>query len=932
MLPSAQKRFELLDTLFHEALALPEAERGAYLASHCDDSELRAEIVSMLKMADSDRTDELGKVVGNAAQIVGEDEAEPAKPRYGLLAEGHLIGPYRIVRELGRGGLATVFLAERADAEFQQRVAVKLVRRGMDSDDILQRLRLERQILANLDHPYIARLLDGGTTSDGQPYFVMEAIDGKRLDVWCREHRLELAERLRLFCKICEAVHYAHQNLVLHRDLKPSNILVSGDGNPKLLDFGIAKLLDPADDEGATTHGGPVTETGHRLLTPQYASPEQIRGEALTTASDVYSLGVVLYLLVAGQPPYRVDTQAPPAEIERTICDSIPERPSVVVSNTAAGPPDWRPTGTDDLDVIVAMALRKERARRYVSAIALADDLRRYVENLPVLARPDSMRYRTTKFLRRHRLAVSAAALILVALTSAVVVTTWQARVAREAQGRAEVQRARAEEVASFMQQVFKVSDPYETLGATVTAREILDRSAARIRRELGSSPDLQATLLSTMGKVYQNLSLYPSADELLREALAARERQAGALPSEIAEAQRNLAQLLIDRSSFEPAEKLLRGTLTLLHSFGDAGPEVAATHRQLAEALSGLDRYDEAEAEFAAALQSLGSDEHQHSLERAAVLDSMVSAFLQRGDATHAESLILEVLEIRREQQGENHPEFVDSLNDLAVARRELGDLAGAETLYRQVLAANERLFGERHSKVSTTLHNLAWVRLYQYDLEEAGTLFQRCLDVRRQLYGEQHPAVADALHGLARVEQARARKQQAAQSATSLARAETLARQALELDGRHFGEGHTATLRDLFLLAEILQQGGNPAGEDLYLKIEENLRRTAPGDLRRATALQALGSARCARGAAAEAEPLLREALALLRSSGVPPDHWQLAQTEGELGQCLVALGHSSEARALLGSAIAALETIYPQQKQTRLRQELQKLEQNQ
>ncbi len=431
--------------------------------------------------------------------------------------------------KLGEGGMSTVYLAVRADDAYQQKVALKVLAYGADRSDLSARFRAERQILASLDHPGIARLLDGGTTDDGRPYLVMEYIEGAPLDQYCDQHRLGLDARVDLFRQVCAAVQYAHQNLVVHRDIKPSNILVTADGVPRLLDFGIAKLLEGAELPGAIE----ATMTGQRLMTPQYASPEQVEGGAITTATDVYSLGVLLYVLLTGHLPYRLPGTSSDA-LQRAVVEQDPERPSTAVgratregsprpSERAAGegptqealsearglrPPQLRRKLRGDLDNIVLMALRKEPERRYASVALLSEDLRRYREQLPVAAQPDTLGYRARKFVGRHKAGVGAAAVGLAMILGLAATMTVQAvRLARQ-RDEIRAERDKALKLTGFLEQVFAGSDPSEARGETLTAREILDKGAARAMAELEDQPETQAALALVIGKVYQSLGL----------------------------------------------------------------------------------------------------------------------------------------------------------------------------------------------------------------------------------------------------------------------------------------------------------------------------------------------------------------------------------------------------------------------------------------
>ena len=477
-------RWQHLEDLFHAALDRPASERDRFLAEACaDDQELRAEVERLLK-ADQ----QASAFIDNAASSVERVAAS-------VLPNGRQVGAYRVVRELGRGGMGAVYLGERADAQFDMRVAIKLIKRGMDTDSVLQRFRHERQILAALEHPNIARLLDGGTTDEGLPYFVMEYVDGQPIDEYCRAHRLSLEQRLDLFRHVCGAVSYAHQHLVVHRDIKPSNILVTADGIPKLLDFGIAKLLESG-DEALTL----ATEAGGQVMTPQYASPEQLRGERVTTVSDVYGLGVLLYELLAGARPYDVIGKS--SDEIRQIVTSAVLRPSAMAARGSDDVLARRLRG--DLDTIVLTAMRTDPAERYGSVALLADDVRRYVEGLPVVARGDSWTYRTARFIRRRKLGVAAAAAIVISLIGGVIATSWQARVARAERIRAERRFADVRRLSTSF--LFEFHDAIATLPGSTKARllvvskalEYLDSLAA----EAAGDRELQQELAAAYDKV----------------------------------------------------------------------------------------------------------------------------------------------------------------------------------------------------------------------------------------------------------------------------------------------------------------------------------------------------------------------------------------------------------------------------------------------
>ena len=491
-----------------------------------DEPEEAERLVAALRLEDPDLAEELAALLAEAASGLdtGPDRlAAIVDQAAGWLegGDGGTVGPYRLIGEVGRGGSGTVYLATRADEGFPLNVALKMVDRRFASRRDRERLIEERRILATLDHPNIARVFDAGTAADGTPYFVLEHIQGEPIDRHCDRLRLTVPERLELFLGVCEAVAYAHRRLVIHRDIKPSNILVSAQGVPKLLDFGIAKVLE--DDRAG------LTQPGERLLTPAFASPEQVAGDALTTATDLYSLGALLFVLLAGRPPLPVDGLRP-AEIERRICEEEPPLASVAASEDAGATAELRRSSParlrrrlrGDLDTIVAKALRKEPQRRYSSVEQLIEDLRRHLDGQPIAARRDSALYRSWRFVARHRAAVLAAGLVVLALVAGLVSTVLQMR-------RAQLEQARTEQVAGFLVGLFESVDPAVARGAEPTAREILDRGARDLLagRSAGAGPEVQATLAGTIGRVYRQLGHYAEAERLLEHAVELRRRAA---------------------------------------------------------------------------------------------------------------------------------------------------------------------------------------------------------------------------------------------------------------------------------------------------------------------------------------------------------------------------------------------------------------------
>jgi non-specific serine/threonine protein kinase/serine/threonine-protein kinase len=551
--------WQQLKPLFHAALDMAPAEREVFLAGACKEEGLRRQVEALLAAHEG-----AGDFL-DAPALVGASDF-PAEALTGDANEegraGQRIGAYEIVREIGHGGMGSVFLAVRADDQYRKQVAIKLIRRGMDTDLILRRFTMERQILANFEHPNIARLLEGGSTEDGLPYFVMEYIEGQPLTEYCAARQCTNSERLKLFREVCDALQYAHQNLVVHRDIKPSNILVTSEGVPKLLDFGIAKLLGPGWADASEATASMV-----RLMTPEYASPEQLRGLPITTGSDVYSLGVVLYELLTGRHPYRLLSRRP-EEVADVVLRVEPEKPSstggrprAVDGNStdhARRTTDGESTGRThrrtaipnpkslrgDLDNIVLKALRKEPERRYASVQEFSEDIRRHLEGLPVTASPDTFAYRARKFVRRHKAGVLAAAVVVITLLTATAITAWQARVARAERAKAEQRFNDVRKLANSM--VFELHDSILDLPGSTPSRELLVSRALeyldKLASEAGQDSSLQLELASAYDKIGKiqgglftsNLGRRKEADVSFRKALAIREALVAREPNNI--------------------------------------------------------------------------------------------------------------------------------------------------------------------------------------------------------------------------------------------------------------------------------------------------------------------------------------------------------------------------------------------------------------
>ena len=568
------ERWKHIDEIFQAALDRQPQERSAYLETACaSDTELRSEVESLLAAHEAS---------GFTGRIAFQDAVKVLEQRAEGTEEGRRIGPYCVLRQIGRGGMGSVYLARRADEAYQKLVAVKLIRRGLDTDDIIRRFRSERQILAALDHPNVTRLLDGGTTEDGLPYFVMEYIEGQPIDQYCDERRLGVTERLKLFLGVCDAIRYAHQRLIVHRDIKPDNVLVTKEGVPRLLDFGIAKLLAPGEDPPQET------VTVARRATPQYASPEQVRGEVVTTSTDVYSLGVLLYHLLAGVGPYG-EARSSEADVEQAICNKEPERPSLAIlrmsgridagqtSPTAQSIANSRRTTPErlsrqlagDLDNIVLMALRKEPQRRYISVEQFSADITRHLLDVPVIARPDTASYRAAKFVARHRAALAATALVFVSLTVGIAATLWQAHVARQQRDLARLEQAKADRIKSFLTDMLSFSSPEYTSSnpaknQDAKVSEVVDQAAKRAETELADQPEVLAEVQSTIGGVYAAQGRYEQAEAMLRAGRETTIRLYGKNSHQTAEVSGALANALLGKGKPAEADVLFRKNIEI--------------------------------------------------------------------------------------------------------------------------------------------------------------------------------------------------------------------------------------------------------------------------------------------------------------------------------------------------------------------------------
>jgi serine/threonine-protein kinase len=787
-------RWRLTRELFEAVVDLPRAQWESRLAELCpDDAALREEVLGLLR-ADADATggtaiaQHAPNVVAELAEHLSEDPTVHA---------GLALGPFRLVREIGRGGMGAVWLADRADGQFEQAVAIKLVRGGWDRAEDIARFRAERQILAGLSHPNIAHLVDGGMGEGGRPWLALEYVDGVDLGRWCDKHRLDLADRQRLFLTVCDAVQHAHQRLVVHRDLKPSNILVRADGVVKLLDFGIAKLIDADSAQVSAT----------RVFTPEYAAPEQVRGETVTTSVDVYALGLLLYELLSGQRPYKVENSTP-AAYERAILDQEPTRPSVAATRDGGGmsaanrhltPARLRRELRGDLDAIVLKALRKQPTDRYASVADLAADVRRHLARQPVHARRGNFRYRATRFLQRHALAAALSAVAVLALVAGLGIALWQAQVARN-------ERDTARQALAFMRTLFTNADPGQKQRGDLTARDLVDEGVRSVRRALAGQDAARADMLLAMGSAYLGLGLPDEAQPLLDEAGAIAQRLgdtllvARILDETCSVLQyRNRAddcvplvdriEAMLDPSDPEHVETLVRAidhrstahaprnrhdaivadsrrALALIPATADYDRLRADVTGTMAFSLVRLNRAAEAEAALRPLVDALRKAQNVEPRWLADVLDNFASTLTTKTD--EALALNAEAVRLMESVYGADSPVIAGKVSNYGVALYKANRYADALPVIERSIALNRAGGTPRATSLANALGNLGALhfqlghddasRAALNEAIELSEALQRPLDIGRALRWRANLSLAQARYADARADAQRA------------------------------------------------------------------------------------------------------------------------------------------------------------------------------
>jgi tetratricopeptide (TPR) repeat protein/tRNA A-37 threonylcarbamoyl transferase component Bud32 len=874
-----------LRALFETALALAPAERAAFLDAHCPDPEQRAAVERLIAADDDGGARLLDRSFDELLEHVGQPERDAAPP-----PPGARIGPFTLLDKLGEGGSSIVYRAEREQAGVRQMLALKLLRRGLYSDDERRRFRRERLALAQLRHAGIARLIEGGVTDNGVPYIALELIDGVPITAYVRNAHLDLRQRLALFVAVCRAVEAAHRALIVHRDLKPSNVLVTPDGDVKLLDFGIAKLLEPDAGEDAT-------HTLHAAMTPAYAAPEQFTRGAITTATDVYALGVLLGELVTGRRREPGDTRTPSATIdESTDPDALP-----------APPKSTRRLLRGDIDNIVMKATEHEAERRYASAGALADDVERHLDGQPVAAHPPSSWYRTQKFVARHRGGVATTAAFLLAVLAALGVALWQANVAREQARLAHEHAARAEAVRDLLVDIFDAEIPSRPKGEMPGTAELLERGAAKAQSDLAATPAVQSDLLVALGRVYDHLAEPEKGTPLLDAAVAAAKR-------------------------VEPADPALLG----------------AAISERAEVDLSSDRFDEAIPQFDQAI-ALQKTADPLGLDLALTLDRRALAESQTGKHDKAIADYEAALAIRQKRLPADDPEIINSYDSIGNAELRAGHPERAIDLMKKAVDGATKKFGEKHVKTAHYMKNLGTAYGMQRNFVEAAPLVERAVRIEAELYPPGSPDVVNGLNNLGNIQLTLGRLADARKTLDE-ARARNRDAGHDESLGQTFVLGNLARVREAEgdlagasgLLAEARKTATKVVGPDHARTVTLDLQAarvdfmrdpaTAPALEKIAAAIAAspdklaqfrarsepearyaLGLAEDARGDRAKAGATWSEAVAALPADHVDPLTFPLVVA---LARFDIANGKADDASTLLSGYIARAERELPAQ----------------
>ncbi len=905
-----------LRELFLEAAEIGEPQaRAAFLSEACGkDAALRRRLEALLA----------------ADQAAGPVPPPPiAAGTGGAEAPGSVIGRYKLLEKIGEGGCGTVYMAEQEEP-VRRRVALKIIKLGMDTRSVVARFEAERQALALMDHPNIAKVHDAGATESGRPYFVMELVRGTKITEYCDQENLSTQERLELFVQVCQAIQHAHQKGIIHRDIKPSNILVTindGVALPKVIDFGIAK----ATTAQRLTDKTVFTAFEQFIGTPAYMSPEQadLTSLDIDTRSDIYSLGVLLYELLTGKPPFdsKELLQAGLDAMRRTICEQEPLRPSTRLSNLSGDEltttaqrrgleaPKLLNLLLGDLDWITMKCLEKDRARRYETANGLARDIQRHLANEPVVARPPSAVYRVQKLVRRNQLLFAAVGAVVLALVLGLGLSTWlffreragrqeQARLRQQAQmekAKAQTEAAKSQQVAQFLKEMLAGVGPSKALGRdTAMLREILDKTAERIGKELTNQPEAQIELLNTLANTYHELGLYPQMEQTAQAEAELAQRALGEQSAPLASALEQLATAQWELGHYEQAQANLRQVLALRRKlFGNDHPEVAGALNSLGLVLCEKGRYGEAETLFREAV-GIGRKRLGEHADLASAFSNLGMVLRLEYKLAESEAVRREALDIDRKVWGNEHPDVAASLSDLGTVLQDEGKLVEAEALFREALAMRRKLLGNDHPLVAISLNNLAYTLVRENNLAEVENLYTEAITILRKSFGKDHPHVAKALSGLG----------SAFEHEDKLPQAEAAYREALAIARKGLGEAHPDVGSHISNLTRVLLAEGSVTAAELLCRDRLVALRgsLAADDPELAGAAAQLAAVEIASSRYTEAEQLAREALTILEKKH--PEDAPTANTRGLVGASLLGQQKYAEAEPVLLSAYESMQ----------------------
>lgn len=954
-------RWLQIDTLFQKVLEQPAELRLPFLHGKCRaDEELMQHVEKLLKLHREaehilgDSADAfVAPLVPGLLKVTGENASE-------FEENGSRIGSYEIIEKLGRGGMGSVYLAKKKESPYDKKVAIKLLRKGMDTEDIIRRFRNEGRILASLEHPNIARLYDGGVHSDGRPYFVMEYIEGEPIDRYCDTHKLTIKERIKLFRTVCEAVHFAHQSLIVHRDIKPANVLVTSDRTIKLLDFGIAKLLEPGQADLTDFH----TQTGIKVMTPEFASPEQVQVKPITTASDIYALGVLLYKLVTGRRPYRVRTTSL-LEIERIICETAPLHPSEAVTGkplpaptnaaednfdaSAAAQLRARDTGslrkelTGDLDRIILKALRKEPERRYRSALGFSEDLDNYYQGKPVQARPSTIGYRARKFIQRNKWAVSVLTIALFSVLAGLGIALWQADVARTERDIAQSEAAKTLAVQNYLVDLFEAADPAENRGEEITVREIVDRGIAGLEEGFGGQPEVHIEMLKVLGRVEQALGDFNLSVELLEKALNKSRELYGDEHLNVASAAAMLGEVERWNGNFDSAESLLREALAIRQRLiREDHSDLAINKDRLARTLEMKGDFEEAELLYGEALEMRERLFGENSDAVSANLNNLGWLLYQMGKQVEAEQTLRRSLQIKNQIMEPPHPAIASNLSNLSVVLRARGYYREAEEFAIQALEQEIKLHGEDHPRVTTALNNRTLILLDLGRYKEAAQNYRLILENNRRQLRPDHLYVGFSLSGLARSLTEDGRSGEAlplydealeiyrnsvgedhryygmslalkgeALYYHNLQQAESVLEQSVDIISQAVGKNHPNFVKAMTSLGRTQYANGKSEAAESTLSEAVDIQRRILTEANANTVwtLISLGQILTDQERFEEAETVLKEAVEMA-SAALHQEHWRSIKARLELAICQIAMDRADGPREMIEKILAGLE----------------------